>query len=85
MNKLSYDDVDELQAGLRHRTDLGRFIPYGETMMTEAAWCFWRDALPRLRRGEWADFITAIERRFEPRGTVEGDVERLLPKARRAA
>ena len=67
MNKLRYDEVDELQSGLRHRTDLGKYVPHGETMLTEAAWCFWRDVMARMRRGEWADFITAIERRFEPR------------------
>lgn len=84
MNKLSYEEVDELTTGLRHRSDLAKYVPAGREMLAEQAHEFWRDVLARMERGEWADAITAIERRFEPRDKAPWVIAQKMPVALRA-
>lgn len=67
MNTLSYEEVDAIAAGLRHRSDLRKYVPHGQEMLSEVAYEFWLDVLTCMVGGRWADAITEIERRFEPR------------------
>ena len=69
-------DRDAIVAHLRHRTDLIRYIPEGTYDVP-----YWSGVVAQFERGEWADAITAIERRFEPRDSQPWVREAKLRKA----
>ena len=77
MRLWAYDESDELHDRLTtvKRADLERYVPRGGELLPEAPIEFWGDVASRFARGEWEDAVTAIERRFEPRGTKKGDHE----------
>lgn len=84
MRYFTYEEHDEIVAALRHRSDLASYCPPGGANQTEAAADFWLDVLARFRRGEWADAVTEIERRFEPRDRQPWVLE-AADRARRSA
>lgn len=69
-------DRDAIIAHLRHRTDLIRYIPEGAYDVP-----YWSGVVAQFERGDWADAITAIERRFEPRDSQPWVREAKLRKA----
>lgn len=70
MSAFEYEDRDYLLEELtaRHRSNLLRYVPLGGQPISSTEVLFWRDTIARFLRGEWADAVTAIERRFEPMG-----------------
>lgn len=69
MRYFDYDQHDALFEALRscRRLEQAKHLPQAGTNLTTEAADFWGDVRARFTRGEWADAITAIERRFEAR------------------
>lgn len=75
MRTITYEEHDELVAALRHRTDLIKYVPDGGSMLSEERGEFWAGVLAAFRDGRWADAVTKIERRYEPRGRAPWAIE----------
>jgi hypothetical protein len=77
-------DRDAIIAHLRHRTDLIRYIPDGAYSYGAYDVPYWSGVVARFERGEWADAVTAIERRFERRKHKAGDAAVMRRKRKTA-